>query len=139
MTQQSSRVSHYINIFFRAQFVRFLAVGGINTAFAYGVFALALYSGLHYALASLSSIVLGMFFSFFTQGKLVFKSNKPGELARFLAVATVLYFVHTGLLKGAAALQIDLYLAGAVLTFPLALLSYVLNKHLVFRHAAKSD
>jgi putative flippase GtrA len=139
VTEQSGRVSHYLHLFARAQFLRFLIVGGINTAFAYGVFALALYAGFHYALASLTSIVLGMFFSFFTQGKLVFKSNKPGELARFLAVATLLYFVHTGLLKAAAYFGIDLYLAGAALTFPLSLLSYVLNKHLVFRHAVRPN
>jgi putative flippase GtrA len=80
-----------------------------------------------------TAIILGMFFSFFTQGKLVFKSNKPEELLRFPGVATVMYLVHTGLLKVASTFEIDLYLAGAVLTVPLALLSYVLNKHLVFR------
>jgi len=133
VTENAGRISHFLHLCLRAQFLRFLVVGGINTAFAYGVFAIALYSGLHYALASLTSIVLGMFFSFVTQGKLVFKSNKPEELVRFLAVASVLYFAHTGLLKAASYFEIDLYLAGAALTFPLALLSYVLNKHLVFR------
>ena len=130
---QRGLISHWLHLFMRAQFLRFLIVGGINTAFAYGVFSLGLFIGLHYAVASLTSIILGMFFSFFTQGKLVFKSNKPEELLKFLGVATVMYLVHAGLLKVASTFGIDLYLAGAVLTVPLALLSYVLNKHLVFR------
>lgn len=127
------RLHHYAGLLYRTQFLRFLAVGGINTAFSYGVFAFALYIGFHYALASLTSIVLGILFSFFMQGRLVFNSTNPRLLVRFFAVSGILYLVHTGLLKAASYFSINLYLAGAVLTLPLSLISYVLNKYLVFR------
>ncbi len=125
---------HAGRLFARAQFVRFLLVGGINTLFSYGVFSGALYIGFHYAAASLTSIVLGMFFSFFTQGRIVFNSTRPDELPKFLGVAVVMYLVHTGCLKVASMYGANLYITGAVLTGPLAVLSYFLNKKLVFRH-----
>lgn len=123
-----------VRLLSRAQFLRFLVVGGINTLFSYGIFAGGLYLGFHYAAASLTSLVLGMFFSFVTHGRLVFKSTRASELPKFLGVALVMYFVHTGCLKIASVFEMNLYAAGAVLTGPLAVLAYLLNKKLVFRH-----
>lgn len=117
------------------QFVRFLVVGGLNTAFSYGVFAGALFVGLHYAAASFASISLGMLFGFLLQGRFVFGNTDLKLLGRFLLVATLLYLTHTGLLKIAAHYGLNLYLAGAVLTLPLALLSFLINKLVVFRQA----
>ena len=116
----------------QVQFVRYLAVGGINTGLSYGVYALALYAGWHYALASLASVVFGMLSSFLLQSGLVFHNTDPRLLVRFLLLATVLYGAHTGLLKWAASAGIDLYLAAAALVLPLSGLSFVLNKFLVF-------
>ena len=56
------------------QFVRFVLVGILNTAFGYGVYCLMLWIGLSYWWATLIANVLGVLFNFKTTGVLVFKS-----------------------------------------------------------------
>lgn len=115
------------------RFVRFLLVGGLNTAFGYGVYALSLYLGAHYAVAATLSTVLGVLFNFFTTGTLVFGQRDPARLHRFVAVYGVTWAVGVLALKAARALEIDLYLAGFVLLLPSAGLSFLLLRTFVFR------
>ncbi len=119
--------------FRRIQFLRFLVVGGINTAFSYGVFSGVLYLGAHYAVASFASIALGILFGFILQGRFVFGNTESSLIFRFVLVALLLYGAHTTLLKGADTLKLNLYAAGALLTLPMALLSFWLNRRFVFR------
>ncbi|MGC7556563.1 GtrA family protein, partial [Pandoraea pneumonica] len=44
--------------------VNYFLVGGLNTLFGYGVFAVCLWIGLHYSLAIAISTVLGTLFNF---------------------------------------------------------------------------
>lgn len=115
------------------RFVRFLLVGGLNTAFGYGVYALSLYLGAHYAVAATLSTVLGVLFNFFTTGTLVFGQRDPARLHRFVAVYGVTWAVGVLALKVASALGIDLYVAGLVLLLPSAGLSFLLLRTFVFR------
>jgi putative flippase GtrA len=115
------------------RFVRFLLVGGLNTAFGYGVYALTLFLGAHYAVAATLSTVLGVLFNFFTTGTLVFGQRDPSRLHRFVAVYVVTWAVGILALKAARALEIDLYLAGFVLLLPSAGLSFLLLRTFVFR------
>jgi hypothetical protein len=50
----------YLGNFIPLRFVIFLFVGGINTIFGYGIFALFIYLKLHYILASVVSTVMVM-------------------------------------------------------------------------------
>lgn len=113
-------------------FIRYLIVGGINTLFGYGLFALFLYMGMHYSLAALTATILGVVFNFKTTGKLVFKSSDNRLIVRFFAVYGMVYVIQVGLLKGFELLGLNLYIAGAILLLPLAVLSFLLNKKLVF-------
>jgi len=69
------------------RFVRFLLVGTLNTAFSYLVYALLLLVGLHYAAANLGAVVLGIIFSFKTQGVLVFRDPRNALFAKYEGLA----------------------------------------------------
>lgn len=115
------------------RFIRFLLVGGLNTAFGYGVYALALFLGTHYAVAATLSTALGILFNFVTTGSLVFGQRDPARLHRFVAVYVVTWAVGVLALKAASALRIDLYLAGLLLLLPSAGLSFLLLRTFVFQ------
>ncbi len=114
------------------RFVKFLLVGVLNTLFGYAVFALFVYLGFHYSLASLLSTILGVLFNFRTTGRLVFDNRNNFLLWRFAMAYTVVYGCNVGLLRMMDGYSVNMYVAGAVVVFPLALLSYFLNKRFVF-------
>lgn len=112
---------------------RFLVVGLFNTAFGYGIFALLIWSGLHYSLAAAISTVLGVLFNFKTTGALVFKSHDNSKIIRFVLVYLVAYCANVAALAVLLHLGVDTYLAGFILILPLALLAYHMNSRYVFR------
>ena len=114
------------------QFVRFLFIGALNTVFGYAVFSLFLFLGFHYAVASLLATIVGVLFNFLTTGRFVFNNRDHSLLGKFFLVYAVVYGCNVGALKILDALAVNLYLAGALLLLPLALLSYILNKQFVF-------
>lgn len=116
-------------------FVRFLLVGGLNTAFGYGVFALLVLAGVHYAAAALLGTVLGVLFNFRTTGRIVFGSRDDRLLLRFSLVYAITYAVNVAALKAAKSAGVPILLAGAVLTLPVSLLAFSLQRALVFREA----
>lgn len=114
------------------RFIRFLLVGGMNTAFGYGVFVACLWLGMHYALAGAISMVLGVLFNFKSIGNLVFRSKGNRKLPRFLAVYAIIYLVNVLSLGGMLWFGIPEWLGGLILLLPSAILSYVLNRQFVF-------
>jgi putative flippase GtrA len=115
------------------RFVKFLFVGGINTLFGYGLFSLFIYLHLHYSIASLLATILGVLFNFKTTGNLVFKSNDNKLLFRFIGVYIVYYLLNILFLKFIQTFGLNLYVSGAILIMPLAIISYSLNSKFVFR------
>jgi putative flippase GtrA len=113
-------------------FLRYLFVGGINTLFGYSAFALLLYLGLHYALASFIATCSGILFNFNTTGRIVFKQSDHSLLFKFLLVYAQLYFINLLLLKLMKIYAINLYLGSAATILPMAFLAYLLNKRFVF-------
>jgi putative flippase GtrA len=121
------------------QFVRFLFVGALNTVVGYTAYALLLYLGLPYAAASLGALLLGILFSFRTHGALVF-GNRDGRLIfRFAACWGIIYLVNIALIGGLTRLGLSDYVAGGLAMLPVAVLSYVAQKFLVFYEAAGAD
>ncbi|MCB1539193.1 MAG: GtrA family protein [Rhodospirillales bacterium] len=116
----------------QSRFVRFLAVGGLNTLFGYGVYAVMIASGAHYALASGVALVLGVLFNFKTTGVLVFRSGDNSRIVHFVGVYAVAYGFNVG---GIAVLQqcgLNDYAAGLVVLLPQAVLTYYLCQRFVF-------
>lgn len=138
MKHQSHGIVNFIFRGERKRLILFLLVGGVNTLFGYSLYALLLYFHLHYALASLLATIGGVLFNFKTTGVIVFKNHNNGLLVRFIAVYSVTYLVNIGCLKIFASYNANMYIAGAILILPMALIAYVLQKKFVFG-GAKSE
>lgn len=117
---------------FDYKFVKFLFVGALNTVFAYTVYSLFLFLGFHYAVAAVCSTVLGVLFNFKTTGTIVFKNSDNSLIFKFIGVYCITCSVNVVFLKILNHFGFNMYLAGAVLVLPIALLSYILMKKLVF-------
>ena len=116
------------------QFLRFLLVGVMNTAFGYGLFALLTWLGLAYPMAIGLATLGGIAFNFQSIGRLVFNKGAPlSRMSRFVAVYAAVYAVNIG---GVAVLVrvglTNVYLANALMILPLAMLAYLLQQKFVF-------
>lgn len=116
-----------------SQFLRFVLVGGLNTAFGVGVYCLAIFIGLPYFVATLVSNVLGVFFNFMTTGNLVFRNGNPRLIFRFVTCYVVIYFVNTIVVKLLLISNFNSYWAGILATPIVALCSYFLLKKFVYK------
>lgn len=118
------------------RFMRFLFVGGVNTLFGYGMFALFIFVGLHYAAASAAATVVGVLFNFVTTGTIVFQNRAPKLIFRFVAAYCVSYVVGVGALWVFNQFQVSNYIAGAIITLPMAIFSFFLMRTFVFKRPA---
>ncbi len=112
---------------------KYLFIGGINTVFGYGVFALFVFFGFHYSVAVFVATVLGVVFNFYSYGKFVFRNHSKHLIIRFVLVYVVIYFINVSLLSLVDTLVANLYLSGAMLVLPIAYLGYILNKRFVWK------
>ena len=115
------------------QFLRFVLVGGLNTAFGVGFYCLAIHVGIPYYIATLLSNVLGVCFNFITTGNLVFRDNNPRLIFRFVVAYVLIYFINTAVVKAFILLGMNNYWAGILATPVVALCSYSLLKYFVYR------
>lgn len=116
----------------RAQLARFVLVGGLNTAFGYAVYLVLLLVGMPYPVASLGALVLGILTGFRLHGSLVFDNRDSSLLWRFVACWATIYLCNVMFIKVLLLLGVDAYWAGGIAIVPVALLSYVTQKFLVF-------
>lgn len=116
-------------------FLRFLFVGGLNTAFGYSIYAILIYLHLHYSLAALMATIFGVLFNFKTTGRLVFKSRNNRLLLKFIGVYVIIYTINIAALKVFNAFNVDMYLAGAAMLLPMAVIAFILNRKCVFKES----
>ena len=119
------------------KFVKFILVGILNTIFGYCIFATLLFIGFHYTLAVILGTILGIIFNFKTTGLLVFNSTNNLIIFKFVLVYATICLLNIVLLTIAKYLNINLYLAGFVLTGIMAVMSFLLNKYWVFKNDEK--
>jgi putative flippase GtrA len=112
--------------------LKFLVVGALNTAVGYGLFALFIFLGWHFAIATLLSTILAVTFNFFSTGRLVFNGSANKNLGRFIGSYLILYIINISFLKGLLSLQLSEYMAGILLLPIMAILSYILQSRFVF-------
>ncbi|MCC8964798.1 GtrA family protein [Bradyrhizobium sp. Pear76] len=113
-------------------FVKFVLVGIVNTAFRYTLFALFyLLLGSHQPPITLAT-ACGVEFNFRSTGRLVFRSRRLSALLPFVTGCAAIWLVNILLLDEWTALARSPPI-GQPLTLPvLALLSYAINRYLVF-------
>lgn len=116
------------------QFVRFIAIGLLNTVFGYLMFVFGLWIGFNYIVANLVALLLGMLFSFLTQGRFVFERLDARRFPRYLVVWCVLWVLNTGLIGWFMPfLDQNAYVAGAAALAVTVPLSFLAQRRWVFR------
>lgn len=115
------------------QAIRFVLTGGINTAFSYAVYALFIFAGAGYALASAASMVGGITFGYRTTSRLVFRGPHRRSPLRYVVCYLTVYVFSVVLLETLDSLGVGPYVAGLVVAVPSAALSFTLLKLFVFR------
>ncbi len=117
-----------------SRFLRFLAVGVVNTLVGYLLFAAFIALGAPPLSAAMASTALGALFNFGSIGHLVFRNADVALLPRFLGVYAGQYAVNGGLLTGLGAMGIAPLLA-QLLSIPwLAVGTYFAMRHFVYRN-----
>ncbi|MBP0633997.1 GtrA family protein [Cupriavidus sp. AcVe19-6a] len=116
------------------QFVKFLFVGALNSAFGYGCFAVLVYAGLHFTFALFLATIFGVIFNFKSTGALVFGSRNNRLIYRFIGSYVVVYIVNAAGIKAFSLIEVTPYVGGAILILPMAALAFILNKRFVFNY-----
>jgi putative flippase GtrA len=117
------------------EFLRFLAVGVLNTLFGYGLFALLSWIGLPYPVAIGLATVIGVAFNFQSTGRLVFGQAPLSRFARFVGVYAFLYLLNVAAVALLLHQGLNVYLANASAVVPLAMLAFLLQRRFVFPKA----
>lgn len=120
---------------FRFEFVRFLFVGGFNTAFSLLIYFLLVYTGVQFAVSNFISLIAGIFVSYFLQKKLVFKSEQYSTIAKFIGFWFVMYLISSGIIFFAHYFGINYYLAGFLSTCLNVPLSYFISRRFIFNQS----
>jgi putative flippase GtrA len=115
------------------RFVRFLAVGVLNTGFGYGCYSVLVLIGLPLWLCVAGSTVLAIFFNFASYGRIVFDSSSGRALPRFLLGYGLIGLLNYLLLAGLGALGLGPLPAQALLLPVLAVAGYTTMRFFVFR------
>ena len=114
--------------------VRFLAIGALNTLFGYALYAFLVFIGINYVWARVLAIIIGIIFNFFTTGRIVFNNKDNWLIIRFVLVYAVTMSLDVLVLKRLVGnLNLNEYLAGAIITIPIAMLSFLLNSIFTFQ------
>jgi putative flippase GtrA len=115
------------------QRVTFVLVGVLNTAFGYGLYAAGLWFGLGYSVAALVALVVGIAFSYVTQGRFVFKALTWSNLPKYIAFWIAMWLINVGLISAILpALRNNAYLAGYLSSLVLIAPSYLMQRYWVF-------
>ena len=113
--------------------IKFILVGGLNTIFGYVIYWGLLQLGFYFTIAAFFSTLLGIIFNFFTTGRLVFNSKNNALFFRFVFVYIFLYLISIAGISFIHNFGISYEIAGAIMIIPCAIISFGLNKNLVFK------
>ncbi|MCW0199754.1 GtrA family protein [Sphingopyxis sp.] len=118
----------------RSRFLRFLAVGVVNTLVGYLLFAALIALGAPPLSGVMASTALGALFNFGSIGHLVFRNTDVALLPRFLGVYAGQCAVNSGLLMMLGVLGLGSLLAQLLLIPWLAVGTYLAMRHFVYRN-----
>ena len=120
------------------KFIRFIFVGGLNTAFGLGVYCFMIWMGLSYIWATLISQILGVLFNFMTTGSLVFENNDKRLIFKYVISYLVTYFINVGLNKTLQMVfGVNEYISGIGSIIITALVSFFILKSFVYNDKSK--
>jgi putative flippase GtrA len=114
------------------RFMRFLVAGGVNTLFGFAVYSAFILAGMHVWLALLIGTLCGTVFNFITTGGYVFREMVIARFPRFFICYLLVYCINFLLIELISIWLTNKIYSQAILTFPMALLSYLMMKNFVF-------
>ena len=112
--------------------MRFLVAGGVNTLFGFTVYSICIVSGMAVWVALLAGMLSGTVFNFLTTGGYVFRELSLPRFPRFVICYLIVYGINYMLIELISIWLSNKILSQAIITFPLALLSYFLMVRFVF-------
>ena len=118
------------------KFLRFLIVGGFNTAVGYGLFLIALAIMPTPFTALVASTIACVLVNFQTLGRLVFGMAAPGRIVAFFGVYGLVFAYNAIGLDLLVGPRMSAAVAGFLLLPGAVAISYILNNRLVFRKGA---
>ena len=138
-------IKDFLKRYFEPQFIRFVLVAMLNTAFGLFINYVFLFIFEHllklnhaYVVSNFIATIVSILFNFKTYGILVFKNKDNKLILRFLAVTTFTYLLNVG---GIALLEHlgskNNYINLTIMAVPVGLLNYVLNSIFVYKRKAR--
>lgn len=118
------------------QRVRFLIVGGINTAVGYGAFAVCIFVGMHYIAAHVAATVIGTTCSYILNKYFTFRQYKKSaaEVFRFVLVYALSFMTGVMFLYiMVSKLSLNAYAAGMANLVFTTIISWFGHKYFSFR------
>jgi len=113
--------------------LRFLIVGGVNTAFGLATYVLLALTPLPTWAVIILSNAAGILFNFLTTGGLVFRDRSLGRLPRFLACYAVTFLLYLVFIRWLSPFTGGRIGAMLVIILPMTVLTYLLQSKIVFR------
>ena len=132
-------IKNILKKFFDPQFIRFVLVAVLNTAFGYLIYAILLWFfdllklDNPYIYASFFGYVIGIIFNFKTYSALVFKNKNNRLIFKFILFYVICWLTNISCIALLEKLHINNYLAGAITAIPVGFLGYFLNSIFVFK------
>ena len=112
--------------------IRYLLVGGMNTAFSFSVYSLFVLFGIHYSVSNFLALVFGIIFSYITNGKFVFRHLSRGAIVRYVIIWGLPYMLQLAIISLVMSLGGGVILGGGVALIITVPASFVLQKYFVF-------
>ena len=111
---------------------RFVLAGLANTAFGFVVYSLAILVGAPVWGALLAGVVAGVVFNYVTIGGYAFRQLSWRNFPAFVSCYATVYLANLGLIEVLSRHGMGVIIAQALVTVPLAALSYLMMRFMVF-------
>jgi putative flippase GtrA len=128
---------NHIRKLLRSRAVKFIAIGIMNTAFGYFVFAMLYLATADHRLSIMVATIVGVIFNFLTTGRIVFENTSNALIFRFVGGYAFSLGANLVLLEIPVRLDANALLAQALCLPPVVGLTYFVNARLVFRNSPR--
>jgi putative flippase GtrA len=122
-----------VETLFSHEFLRFLIVGGLNTAIGYGIYSTLVLLRLFPELALLVATILGTVINYATTGGLVFRNRGNGRFFSFVLVYSVVYLLNAATLRLLLYAGLEPPTAQAIVLPAAAVATFIAIRKLVFQ------
>jgi putative flippase GtrA len=116
-----------------SQFARYVLVGSANTALSYFIYAFLLWLGMAFQWANLCALIGGILAGFSMQSHFVFANNDWSKLGPYTLLWGALYVSSILIILLLKRFGLNDYIAGLIAMVPVVVLSFILQKVLIFR------